>query len=94
MLSEPLDAFRVKTLLRAVIETGRVVFSRHALKEMEADDLTTGDALNVLRAGAVEPGEFENGSWRYRLWTPRMTFVVAFRSETEVVIVTAWRTQR
>jgi len=60
---------------------------------MRADNLTTADALNVMRAGAVRPGEFENGSWRYRIETQRMTFVVAFRSETRAVVVTAWRVQ-
>ena len=49
------------------------------------------DAINVLRGGIVEPGEFENGSWRYRVRTQRMYVVVAFRSETELRVVTAWR---
>ena len=44
----------------------------------------------VSRGGIVEPAEFESGSWRYRVRTARMC-VVAFRSETELRIVTAWR---
>jgi hypothetical protein len=58
---------------------------------MEKDGLTDQDAINVLRGGSVLPGEWENGSWRYRIATQKMCFVVAFDSESELVIVTAWR---
>ena len=61
---------------------------------MEKDSLTTVDAANVLRAGVVEFGEEVNRTWRYRVRTQRMTFVVAFRSETAAVVVTAWRNTR
>ena len=53
--------------------------------------MTTPDCANVLRAGVVEEPEFERGSWRYRVRTQRMYVVVAFRSENELSIVTAWR---
>jgi hypothetical protein len=52
------------------------------------------DVVNVLRGGVVEPGEFERGSWRYRVHTVRIWVVIAFNSETELVIVTAWRERR
>lgn len=52
------------------------------------------DCENVLRGGVVRPGEYEHGSWRYRIETSRLAVVVAFRSENELVIVTAWRTGR
>jgi hypothetical protein len=42
----------------------------------------------------VEPGEYENGSWRYRVRTARMCFVITFRSEEALVVVTAWREKR
>lgn len=73
---------------------GSVVFSRHALEEMAKDNLTAIDCTNVLRGGVAEPGEFENGSWRYRLRTNQIFVVIAFRSEGKLVIVTAWRTKR
>lgn len=46
--------------------------------------------------GVVEPAEFENGSWRYRVRTNRMMVVVAFDedSESELVVVTGWRLTR
>lgn len=81
-------------MARSIVANGSVVFSGHAFKEMTADNLTTQDALNTIRAGAYQPGEFENGSWRYRAQTQRMTFVIAFRSETEMVVVTGWRHRR
>ncbi len=58
---------------------------------MAKDGLAEIDVVNVLRGGVVEPGEWENGSWRYRVRTSRIAVVAAFRSETMLVVVTAWR---
>lgn len=73
------------------MESGVVTPSGHALKEMENDGLTMVDCTNVLRGGWSEPGEWENGSWRYRIRTARICVVIAFRSDTKLAIVTAWR---
>jgi hypothetical protein len=60
---------------------------------MSERNLTEGDVLNILRGGRIyEPAEFENGTWRYRVHTNTMGAAVAFRSENEVAVVTAWRT--
>jgi hypothetical protein len=91
MLVEPLSPPQVKRLIQEILESGSVSFSNHALEELAKDDLSTVDATNMLRGGVVDPGEFENGSWRYRVRTARMAVIVAFRSETELRIVTAWR---
>jgi hypothetical protein len=53
--------------------------------------MTTGDAVNVIRGGVVQPPEWEGGEWRYRVRTARMYVVVAFESESELVVVTGWR---
>ncbi len=90
-MKEPLKPGDAKRLLLEIIENGTIAFSKHAGDEMRSDKLTDVDALNVLRAGIVEPAEEHNGSWRYRVRTSRMYFVVAFRSETELRVVTAWR---
>jgi hypothetical protein len=66
----------------------------HSLEALADDDLSTVDSVNVLRAGMVEPAEFEKGCWRYRVRTRRMVVVIAFRSESEIRIVTAWREKR
>jgi hypothetical protein len=72
---------------------------------MDKDNLTDLDAANVLRGGIVREAEWENGSWRRRVETPKMVFAVAFDPEpeampadgddlgdTELVVVTGWRT--
>lgn len=87
-----LRATEAKKLIREVLAGGHeVVFTRHALEELEKDGLTTGDVLNVLRGGVVREGEWENGTWRYRVETPRIAVVVEFDTETRLVVVTAWR---
>lgn len=70
---------------------GTVSFSKHGQEEMEKDDIQTTDALNVIRAGVVEEGELEMGTWRYRVRTQLLCVVVAFHSEVHLRVVTAWR---
>ncbi len=88
---EPLSNPEARALARSIVQTGNVTFSKHVREQMADRKLGTGDVLNVIRGGWVEHSEFENGSWRYRIVTNRMTVVVAFRSEEEFRIVTAWR---
>lgn len=51
-------------------------------------DIDEADIINVLRGGAVSPPEIESGTWRYRIFTPKMWVIVAFRSETCLVVIT------
>lgn len=88
---EPLREIEARQLLHQILVEGRVIFSRHALIEMANDHMIEQDAINVLRAGVVDPAEWENGDWRYRVHTPRFCVVVAFDSETLAIVVTAWR---
>jgi hypothetical protein len=90
-LREPLFPSEAKRLIGRILEAGEVRFSRHALDEMAEDALDTVDCTNVLRGGVVDPPEWENRSWRYHVRTARMCVVVAFRSTTALVVVTAWR---
>jgi hypothetical protein len=90
-LDEPLESEAAHRLIRTIVRDGTVRFSGHALAEMKKDALTTVDCVNVLRGGVVEPAEFENGSWRYRVRTTKICIVVAFRSEDSLAVVTAWR---
>lgn len=72
----------------------KVRFSWHALKELTNDNLTTGDALNVLKsadARIIHEPDFENGSYRYRIGTRKIVIVVAFDSPESFVVVTGWR---
>jgi hypothetical protein len=90
---EPLGTREVRRLVARVLTDGTVSFTGHAMDELGKDGLTTADAVAVLRKGIVGPGEWENGSWRYRIRTGVATVVVAFRSETRLVVVTAWRSR-
>lgn len=92
MLEEPLKPSQVKTLIRFILSEGEVTYSRlHAEERLRKWGLSTVDCVNVLRGGAVDEGEYENGSWRYRVHTPRICVVVRFESEDTLQIVTAWR---
>ena len=88
------DTGTARKLLRDVLAAGFLRFSNHAKTEMAKDRLTTQDALNVLRAGVVEPSELERGSWRHRVKTNRICVVVTLASETEAIVITAWRIRR
>ncbi len=90
-LREPLKPDAAKQLIRRILKSGRFTYSKHALAEILADDLTTVDCENILRGGVVRPAEIEKGSWRYRVETNRMAIVIAFRSSEELVVITAWR---
>jgi hypothetical protein len=91
---EPLGPDAARRRIRVILRAGRAIYSRHAKQELLADDLTTVDCENVLRGGVVGPGEFDDGTWRYRVETSRIAVVAAFRSEEALVIVTAWRIGR
>lgn len=86
-----LKASDAKKLIREIVASGTIFFSDHARTEMAKDDIDENDVTNVLRGGKVLEGEWENGSWRYRVETPKFCVVVAFRTETMLVVVTAWR---
>lgn len=91
MLVEPLSPPDARRLIHQILQDGSVSFSRHAEQEMAKDNLTMIDVTNILRGGVVDPPELENGSWRYRVRTARIAVIVAFRSEPELRVVTAWR---
>jgi hypothetical protein len=91
VLAEPLSPPTAKQLIQQILQGGSVTFSRHAEQEMAKDNLTMVDVTNILQGGVVDPAEFENGSWRYRVRSARIAVVVAFRSESELRVVTAWR---
>jgi hypothetical protein len=85
---EPFAPPGAKKRIRAILDEGNVSLSNHAEEELTKDGMTMVDVTNVLRGGVVEPAELERGSFRYRVRTNRMVVVVAFRSETELRVVT------
>jgi hypothetical protein len=94
MLVEPLEPDKARRLIQKILQKGAVSISHHAEAELAKDALSTVDAVNVLRAGVVEPAELERGTWRYKVRTNRIVVVVAFRSGSEMTVVTAWRVKR
>ncbi len=102
-----LKAADARQLIRRLLTEGRFVSpgaGSHARKEMEKDDIIDVDAVNVLRGGIVDEAEWENGSWRYRVRTAKMVFVVTIDpdpdalpgkdddlEDMELVVVTGWR---
>lgn len=91
MLTEPLSNDDAKRLAARIVASGTIHFSGHARTEMADDQITEEDVRRVLRGGWCELSEFEKGSWRYRIRTRDVVVVVSFWSETELVVVTAWR---
>ena len=93
--SKKLHRNEARKLILQIVKTGIVRFSTHGLKEMKLDGLTTNDVANVLAGGKiVEEGEFERGSWRYRVHTHTMCVVVMFPSDQALLVVTAWRKKK
>lgn len=106
----PLKATDARKLIRRLLDEGNFVSpgaQSHARQEMNKDELSDLDAVNVLRGGTVREAEFENGSWRFRVDTQRMVFVVTFEpepegmpeeaedvSQLELIVVTGWRLKR
>jgi len=92
MLSEPLRPLEAKKLILSIISTGIVTYSQpHAEGRMKQRRFTTVDCINILRGGVVKEGEYENGSWRYHVCTPKMCVVIRFESAEMLEVVTAWR---
>jgi hypothetical protein len=71
-----------------------LIFSRHSLAELENDDLTTADVLNVLKSPdsrILKDGELINDTYRYRVETAYLLVVMAFNEDgKQIIIVTAW----
>ena len=96
-MKEPFNRNEAKKRIQEICSSpkGDIVSSRHAKQELANDGLTIVDARNVLRAGKItEEAELENGTWRYRVHTERMTVVVAFVSESKLKLITAWRKKK
>jgi hypothetical protein len=95
-MKEPFSRNEARKLIQQICREGIVVSSRHAKEELAKDDLTTVDAMNVLRAGRIleEAEERPQGSWTYRVHTEQLVVVVAFESASKLKIVTAWRKKK
>jgi hypothetical protein len=91
VLNEPLSPPDARRRILTIVLGGEVRFTAHALAEMAKDGITRDAVFALLRGGIVEPAEIERSSWRYRVHVAATYVVVAFRSESALLIVTAWR---
>ncbi len=92
MTSEPLSPIQARQIIRGILDSGIVTYAiPHALDRLRQRKITIVDCENVLRGGVVEPAEWENGAWRYPVRTQKITVIVQFVAEDELLIVTAWR---
>lgn len=90
-----LTAGAVRRRIGEILKNGwDVGWTTHSKKELAKDRMTTVDAVNVLRCWRyMDPPEqdIKTGEWKYRIHTDMMGVVVKFRSETQLVVITAWR---
>ena len=70
---------------------GTVRWTDHATKRRLERRLTMGDCVNALKSGTVDPAEWENGTWRYRVRAGEITVVIAFRDVRALTVITAWK---
>ena len=91
-MDAPLRPPAAKKLIRQILETGTITYSQpHALERLRKHRMSMLDCENVLRGGTVAEAEWENGAWRYRVFTNRFEAVAQFLAEDHLLVVTAWR---
>lgn len=91
-MSQCPDQHDAKRLFKEHSATLSLVLTNHAEERLLQHDMALTDCMNVLRGGVWDPPEWENGSWRYRARTQKMTVIVEIDSENlEFTIITCWR---
>lgn len=88
--NEPFGENTAKQLIRECIAREHVNWTDHALHRCSERGLTTVDCVNALKSGVVDPAEWENGTWRYRVRAGPITVLVAFRDARALTVITAW----
>ncbi len=87
-MKSPMNAADAKKLLKRILEFGEVTYSQpHAVDRMKERTLSMVDCENVLRGGKIEP----DGVNRFKVSTNKLTVVIEFISDDEVLVVTVWR---
>lgn len=87
-MKSPLSTADAKKLLKKILDSGEVTYSQpHALQRLSERSISMIDCENVLRAGKIEP----DGVSRFKVSTSKITVVIEFLSEDEVLVITVWR---
>ena len=93
-MAEPFDQETAKKHVLAILEgPGMTVFTKRAKEKFMKHDMTSADAVNVLRGGRIGKGVASESGFTYRAETGRMGVEFSFRPN-ELVILGAWRTRR
>lgn len=94
VLVEPLSPNDAQRLIRTILRTGTVYYSDpHAYDRMRKHGIEAAEVVAVLRGGYVADVEPQGASWRYCVQSQaRVVVIVEFESETELTVVTTWRT--
>ena len=91
-MNQPFRAIEARKLLRRILNNGVVTYAQpHAIDMIKDRKLSLLDCENVIRAGALQEAEWENGGWRHQVRTQKIVVVIEFLSEEEILVVTAWR---
>jgi hypothetical protein len=93
-VEEPYDPETARGLILKILEgPGMTVFTKRAKDALMKSEMTSGDAVNVLRGGRIGKGVKTPSGWTYRAETSRMRVEFSFRP-SELVIESAGRTHR
>lgn len=97
MPSEPLNHHDVRELIRQILSSPDRIWrtTGHAEGRMDEHNMTEVDAVNVARGGMTleDKTVFKDGTWRYQIYTPAMSIVIAFEDDFQtIVLITCWRT--
>lgn len=92
---QKLNKNEARKLISKLMLEEKVIFLQHAFDRMKERSVDIQDAVNVLESPdsfISGEGEFERGSYRYRLCTNRMTLVIGFNPDgTKIIVVTVMR---
>ena len=89
---EPLNEHELDVLTNEVLIGGSVHFTDHVrMDKFPAEGIDELDCFNVLRNGWLDFPEEDSGSWTYRIRTQAIVVVITLLSETELLVITAWR---
>lgn len=92
LCGEPFQQLEAERRIKDIARNGTVSYDqKHARRRLDERNMSMTDTGNVLLSGWVSEVLWERNSYRYTIETPKMAVVVAFRSETEILVVTAWR---
>ena len=75
---------REMKLIQGAVKDGRIIFRYHALKELRAENLTTGDAIHCILLGEIVEDQIDrNGDLKFIIFGESI-------AKDEIGVVTKW----